>query len=351
MSIDSILSQTFSDFEFIIVDDCSNDATSQILGEYVRRDQRIRIIKNIRNLGLTQSLNKGLRACQGEYIARQDADDISLPERLKRQAQYLTEHPEVGVVGSWVAIIDENRQVTTIKEFPTSPALIKWTLIFRNPLAHSSVIIRRSLIETTAYKPEILYSQDYDLWVRLSEKTKFDNIPQILCLSRKHEQMISVQHRDTQRQMGNLVRRRLIENLLEDMVPDTLFSTLLSCTQKQVLEKEKEVREVIYFIERIYQRYIAKHDALNSSDKDTISMDAARRIVDIGLLHSEKYPFLTLKTILRGLLINSRVLRLLDIKVVARNIIKHLFAEAERASDEISNAPSVGVNKSYIKTI
>jgi hypothetical protein len=251
-------------------------------------------------------------------------------------------------VGSWVAIIDEMGKVITTRQLPTSPALIKWTLFFGNSLAHSSVMMRRSLIENTEYTPEILYSQDYDLWARLSDKTRLANIPRVLSLSRKHEQMISVQHRDAQRQMGDKVRRYLIENLLGGMVPDPFFLTFRIANQKQILETEKEVQEVISFIERIHRWYIAKQDDLDSTEKDVISMDVARRIVDIGLLHSEKFPLLTIKTLLQGLMINCRVLRPSDIKIVARNITRYIRTETERVTDEMPSAPNVGAQRSSV---
>jgi len=150
--------------------------------------------------------------------------------------------------------------------------------------------------------------------------------------------------------MGDLVKRRLIENLLGGIVPDSLFLTFRKATKKQILEIEKEVQEVITFIERIHRWYIAKHDDLDSTEKDIISMDAARRIVDIGLVHAGKYPLLTLKTLLQGLLINWHVLRPSDIKVAARNIIRYIHAEAERAHNEMSSAPVIGTEKSFIKT-
>src|SRR5687768_10604451 len=109
-SIESILAQTFSDFEFIIIDDCSSDSTPQILNEYARQDSRIRIIRNSENKGLTASLNIGLTQAQGRYIARQDADDISLPQRFEKQIHYLEAHPETIVVSSNIGIIDNTGQ-------------------------------------------------------------------------------------------------------------------------------------------------------------------------------------------------------------------------------------------------
>ncbi len=107
-SVESILGQTFTDFEFLILDDGSTDSTCEILEEYANKDARIVLVRNDRNLGLTRSLNKGLRLVRGEYLARQDADDISLPKRLEMQVKFLDAHPEVGVVGSALEIIDEN---------------------------------------------------------------------------------------------------------------------------------------------------------------------------------------------------------------------------------------------------
>ena len=106
-ALESVLNQTFEDFEFIIVDDASADNTPAILKEYAAQDGRIRLMRNAHNLGLTRSLNKALRLAKGEYIARQDADDISLPQRLEKQVEFLNSNSRTAVVGSWTEVIDE----------------------------------------------------------------------------------------------------------------------------------------------------------------------------------------------------------------------------------------------------
>jgi len=348
-AIDSIRHQTFSDFEFIILDDNSRDKTRQILEEYAAKDQRISVIRNERNLGLTRSLNKGLKFCCGKYIARQDADDVSLPDRLANQFEYLENHPEVGVVGTWVAIINENGIQDFIRKYPTSPAMVKWSMYFKNPLAHSSVLIRRSLLEETAYRSEVSYSQDYDLWARLSEKTELANIPQVLNKSRKHEEMISNRYRDEQRQTGNRVRQQLISNTLGERVSLSLIIALKRAIKKQVLENKEEVLGVANLIKGLYRQYAADQREFDDDEKGRISREAARRILDIGLQYSRINPQLTIRVMLKGLSLNWRVLRPSDIKTLARNIFYYITSGEENISHESTNELLVGVEELQIE--
>ena len=123
-AIESILSQTFSDFEFIIVDDASTDCTPEIVQNYAKYDKRIRLMRNKRNLGLTKSLNRGLNVSQGIYIARQDADDLSLPKRLELQVHFLDDHIEIGALGAGVEIVDEKG--SSLKEMGV-PVAVSYT--------------------------------------------------------------------------------------------------------------------------------------------------------------------------------------------------------------------------------
>ena len=346
-AIDGIMHQTLSDFEFIILDDDSRDNTRQILEEYAAEDQRISVIRNERNLGLTRSLNKGLKFCCGKYVARQDADDVSMPDRLENQVEYLENHPEVGVVGSWVAIIDENGRGGFIRKYPTSPAMVKWSLYFKNSLAHSSVLIRRSLLEETAYSSEVSYSQDYDLWARLSERTEFANIPQVLYKSRKHDEMISVRYRDEQRQTGNMVRQQLISNTLGEKVSLSLIMALKRATKKQVLECDEEVLGVANLIKRLCQQYVADHKEFDKDEKGRISREAARRILDIGLHYSRINPQLTIRVLLKGLFLNWHVLRLSDVKTLSRNTFSYVLSGDEELSPESTKAPLLEFENHY----
>jgi glycosyltransferase involved in cell wall biosynthesis len=176
-SIDSILTQTFRDFEFVVVNDASTDETAQILNEYAQRDARIKILTNEKNIGLTKSLNRGIRASHGIYIARIDAGDTSESTRFAQQVQFLDEHPDYGLVGAWTHVIDDNSQIIGDMKYPTDTVSLKKDLIKYNPFVHSSVMMRRDILEKTGlYDESWKYAQDYELFLRISTHAHIANI-------------------------------------------------------------------------------------------------------------------------------------------------------------------------------
>lgn len=178
-AINSILDQTFKDFEFLIINDGSTDKTGEILKSY--NDPRIKIINNKKNIGLTKSLNKGLRVAKGEYIARQDADDISLPLRLEKEVEILEKDHKVGLVGIRYEVIDEAGKSFGIVKYPTTDKEIKRLLMRENPFGHGSVMLRKEYIENIGfYRTEFKYVQDLDFFLRISEKCEVVNISEPL---------------------------------------------------------------------------------------------------------------------------------------------------------------------------
>jgi glycosyltransferase involved in cell wall biosynthesis len=127
-AIDSIFNQTFTDFEFLIVDDGSTDNSVEIINSY--QNSRINLVKNDKNEGLVYTLNRGLSLAKGEYIARMDCDDISLPERLKKQIDFLDSNSEIAVVGTWIKVINEKEEPQTTWQYPLKPLEIQWNLYF-----------------------------------------------------------------------------------------------------------------------------------------------------------------------------------------------------------------------------
>jgi glycosyltransferase involved in cell wall biosynthesis len=178
-SIESILGQTFHEFEFLIINDCSTDNSLNIIRSF--HDRRIRLVENSSNMGLTKSLNRGLQLAQTEYIARQDADDISYPKRLERQVQFLDENPDVVLLGTRARAIDENGRPRKINHLriPMGLITIRWYLIFQNAFIHSSVMFRRSIIweKLKGYDNEFARAQDYELWSRTARSFKVENLP------------------------------------------------------------------------------------------------------------------------------------------------------------------------------
>ncbi len=178
-AIDSILQQTFTDFEFIVINDGSSDNTHSILDSY--KDQKIVKIINDKNIGLTKSLNRGIEVSRGVYIARMDVDDISLPERLERQVKYLDANPEVGLLASSFVYMDEAGNEKIISKPPTDKAKLKELMLQENQFCHGVVMLRRSCIERVgSYRPEFRYTQDYDLWLRILEYYDIASLSDVL---------------------------------------------------------------------------------------------------------------------------------------------------------------------------
>jgi glycosyltransferase involved in cell wall biosynthesis len=191
-AMESILNQTHTDFEFIILDDGSSDSTGSILDEYVARDRRIVLVSNETNIGLTRSLNRGLELAQGEYIARMDADDISLPGRLVAQISFLDNHPEVAVLGTAAYLIDASGVQGELIQFPESHDHLRWLMCFDNHIIHPSAMFRRALaIRLRGYDESVPTSQDFNLWYRMSRLAKLSNLQKVYLYLRKHAESVS----------------------------------------------------------------------------------------------------------------------------------------------------------------
>ena len=185
-AIESILAQTFRDFEFLIVNDGSTDGTRAVIMSY--DDPRIRLIDNRANLGQTPSLNRGLQLAAGHFVARQDADDISEPERLAKQLVYLQAHPEVALLGTWYTEIDAAGAALKTRPLPCECIDIRWSLLFFCPFVHSAVMLRRAAVLTQVgfYDEAFSYAQDHDFWHRIARRLPVANLAEPLVKVRIH---------------------------------------------------------------------------------------------------------------------------------------------------------------------
>lgn len=190
-AIKSILDQTYADFEFILINDASTDSTKDIIRSF--EDQRIILIDNETNLGLTPSLNKGLLEARGEYIARMDADDVSHLDRLEKQFAFMELNKDVWVVGSNINIINDKGDVTQSNVYPETYDQILGTIFFKNSIVHSSAFFRREkIIEIGGYNKEYRKSQDYELWLQvIVNGGKLHNLQEILVDYRVHAESIT----------------------------------------------------------------------------------------------------------------------------------------------------------------
>lgn len=207
-SIESILAQSFPDFEFIIMnDDPEFPEVKKILDKYSTLDSRIKVYTNKTNLGLTQSLNKALALAQGKYIARLDSDDLAEKDRLKKQFAFMEAHPDHALSGSFAVLIDENGNQTGLKKSATESETIKKQLLFYNFFTHSSFFFRTDIAkELGSYSTQIKKAQDYDFLLKLSGKYPLAILPEFLCLHRIHSQSISAQSKKKQERYALIAR-------------------------------------------------------------------------------------------------------------------------------------------------
>lgn len=219
-SIDSILNQTFSDFEFIIINDNPNrDKNKSLLAEYTQIDNRIIIITNEENIGLTKSLNKGLRIAKGKYIARMDADDISLPTRFQKQVDFLYNNPEYIVCGTNISYFGETKMFLYSDWIKLDNDAIKAQLIFNSCFAHPTVMIRRDILlnHNIFYDENYKQAQDYRLWEQLYNLGKYKNLEEKLLKYRISFNQVSNKNNSNQIFLGQKIRRRIIQKWLNSI--------------------------------------------------------------------------------------------------------------------------------------
>ena len=210
-AIESILKQTFTDFELIIINDGSSDSSSKIIESF--SDPRIVYINNSENTGLAKVRNKGLDVVRGEYIAWLDCDDISLPTRLEKQVNLLDVNLDIGICGTWVKTIDGESE--NIWRYPTDSGFIRARMLFDDPLATSSVMLRAACISVQRLRFNLDYppAEDYELWERISREWDVTNIPEVLTYYRIHPMQTSVVKEIQQKASVWEIQKRMLAQL------------------------------------------------------------------------------------------------------------------------------------------
>lgn len=181
LAIESILNQTVTDFELIIVDDCSSDDSWNICQNYARQDNRIVAVRNKLNIGGCETLNVGLKLARGRYIARQDNDDWSYPDRLAKQLKFMETHPDIGIVGGSMEIMNENGKVIGKRSYNTTDSQIRNNIFRYSPFCHPLVMFRKSILDSVGnYNFKFAPADDYELYFRIGKLSKFANLNEVL---------------------------------------------------------------------------------------------------------------------------------------------------------------------------
>lgn len=254
-AIESILQQTFINFRFLIINDASTDNSQEIINEYKERDKRIESIKNSKNLGVSKSRNMGLDWADTEYIAFMDADDKALPNRFKKQIDYLKMHPDIGLCGCWFTFMGDKKKTI---DHNSAHDQIKIDFLSHCPVQTSTVMFRRSCLGAVRFDEEFVVGEDYLFFSQLIAKTKFYNLPESLLYYRWHAKNISHTEKERFGQANDKVKISQLEHL-------------------GILSNDKDL-----------QYYINAVSLKKGQSKEAVvhTVHAAKRLRDLNILHN-----------------------------------------------------------------
>lgn len=206
-AIDSILNQTYTNFEFVILNDGSTDKSEEIIKSF--NDPRIRLENNERNIGLIASLNRGLTLCKGKYIARMDQDDISLPTRLEKQISWLEGHPEYGLIGCWFEDFGDQIEPKIVR-YSSDDTHIRIRHLYQTHISHPTAVLRTEIIRKhqLTFDPDFVHGEDYNFWVTLSSYALLSNYEEVLVRKRDHPRSITNQFASTMHATCTRVKQR-----------------------------------------------------------------------------------------------------------------------------------------------
>jgi len=267
-AIDSVLNQTFKDFELLIINDGSTDGSVKIIESY--GDPRIRLVHNEKNLGLVETRNRGFAESKAEFIALLDCDDIAYPERLEKQYEFLTAHPGFAMVGSWVELMDSSGKLTgVIWKNTLQPEEISAFLLFKNCFTQSAVMMRASTLPPERYRTA--QAEDFDLWIRIARNWKTWNLQHVLVKYRVHRDGISQNKEDVQNQSIDSIAIWQLNNLKINPSPEEvkIHRTNYHYDKKDIIEfinrRENWLKKIKqanfesgYYAEPIFSRVLSR---------------------------------------------------------------------------------------------
>ena len=319
-TLESIIHQTFRDFELLVIDDGSTDRSLQIINDYAKTDDRITVYQNIENKGIAFTTNFGIGQAKGNFIAVSDQDDISFPERLERQIKYFEQHPEIHVLGAQIINTDPNLQKPgRVSSFPVTPGAYRWMQLFGCMTINSTVMIRRAVFSEYGFRyGNFKTASDYDMFAKLGPVCKLANYPQPLMYHRRHENAVSIIHSEIQRQeLYDIIRFQVLNLIGEELSDNQISGIVLPKHQKkerQIINAQTEWRVSQLLIK--LQNQAMKWE-LTPADRNFIKQNTASRLRRIW--REQKYnplllPYIFYSLILDPGLIQRRLQRLFQPK-------------------------------------
>ncbi len=261
-TIESVLNQTFKDYQLLIIDNASDDGTYEIMQEYAAKDERIVLVRNERNMGQTYSLHRGMSLIKGKYIARIDADDLMLPTRLEKQYNFLEQNPEYAVCGSWVQFItDDDRLGPVIRNCTTNEG-VNVIQHIKCGFAHPAIMMRKETLDKYGLGYDKMYkmAEDYDLWRQILLHAKGTNLGEVLTLYRRGDNNDSEKNRSITDDEAYAVRKQIIENDLDGKSKRRMIHLL------KIEEKERKSLVTAIYAYVLYKKYV--RDSLDKNNPD-----------------------------------------------------------------------------------
>lgn len=277
-AVDSVLAQTFTDFEFIIVDDGSTDDSVNIIRSY--SDERIRLLKLEQNCGISVALNQGLSVAVGEFIARMDSDDICDPKRFAAQVQFLDDHPSIDIVGCSLEIIDPHSQPTgEIWEYFHSALGLRWRTFFDIPVAHPAVMMRRWIVDTgVRYTNDHKQAEDFGLWSALNLKVHFSNIQRVLLKYRIHRLSVSKSQDLSQYEQACDISHWSVSSYLGKEIPIESIRLIRLPYREPSLAK---FTSTITLLRQLFEKF-KQENSFEPADAVYIDLDLARKFFRVS---------------------------------------------------------------------
>lgn len=266
-AIESILNQTFKNFEFLILDDASTDKGFKIIKDFEKKDPRIKVYQNENNLGVVASRNKLIELSKGKYIAWIDSDDLALETRLEKQVNFLEEHHEIGMVGANAIIINENSNNIGKWLFETDPQKLKIELFFHSPFLSSSVMIRKSCLPQNCYNSNFPVAEDFDLYSKISEQCEIANITEFLTKYRINLKGLSKSNSEKMEKLSVQVIQKHAERLaikLEDNIIQNLRKP--KTAPKIAFEEIAEIEKSMILLKNL----LSNKDCFNKTAVDAV---------------------------------------------------------------------------------
>lgn len=290
-SLDSVLRQSFGDFELLAIDDGSKDESPAIL--HACSDPRLRVLRNETNLGLMRSLNRGLREARGALIARQDADDLSQPDRLALEIEFLDRHPDVALVGSSCWRMDNSGRVLGANDLPTTHLGLRWASIVDNPFIHTAVVFRRDVVldELGGYDEAWAICEDYELWNRVAATHHVANLPQRLVFYRENPTSMM----QSQPEAATRAMRRLLEANVASIFPGRAFTEeefdLLGLFRLRF--SAQRLRPLLVLLDSLRAEFVRLHPEVRTSADFCATLCRQRLRLGYKFLGSERGAALT----------------------------------------------------------